>query len=169
MPTPAPIPSENVFLLVLALCLLAGSIASLFLAYLGQRDRNRTLAQQMDAFEEAGAAKDALSYILQDMHSAEKLRDSSRLAHLVQEQLAKALPFENRGVMQADFIVLRDTRMPSVLIELGFLTNPREEKVLKEPKTHTEIAFAIRRGVMQFWELVKRKQVRSVQGKKIGR
>jgi rsbT co-antagonist protein RsbR len=49
-----------VFLLVLALCLLAGSIASLFLAYLGQRDRNRTLAQQMDAFEESGAEKDAL-------------------------------------------------------------------------------------------------------------
>jgi len=112
------------------------------------------------------ATSDALSYILQDMHSAEKLRDSSRLAHLVQDQLARVLPFDNRGVMQADFIVLRDTRMPSVLIELGFITNPREEKTLQKSEIQKKAAFAIRRGVLQFWELVKRKRVQPLQGKR---
>jgi N-acetylmuramoyl-L-alanine amidase len=102
---------------------------------------------------------DTLSLILQDMQSAEKLRDSSRLAHLVQEQLAGAVPFENRGVMQADFTVLRGTRMPSILIELGFLSNPKEEKVLQEPLVQEKLADAIRRGVLLYWELAKRKQV----------
>jgi len=105
------------------------------------------------------AATDTLSLILQDMQSAEKLRDSSRLAHLVQEQLASAVPFENRGVMQADFTVLRGTGMPSILIELGFLSNPREEKILKDPLVQEKIAHAILKGVLMYWDLAKRKQV----------
>lgn len=105
------------------------------------------------------AAPDTLSFILQDMQGAEKLRDSSRLAHLVQEQLAGAVPFENRGVMQADFTVLRGTRMPSILVELGFLTNPKEEKALGDALIQEKIANAIRKGVLLYWELAKRKQV----------
>jgi N-acetylmuramoyl-L-alanine amidase len=105
------------------------------------------------------AAPDTLSLILKDMQSAEKLRDSSRLAHLVQEQLAAAVPFENRGVMQADFTVLRGTGMPSILIELGFLSNPKEEKALKNPLIQEKIAHAILKGVLGYWELAKRKQV----------
>jgi N-acetylmuramoyl-L-alanine amidase len=104
-------------------------------------------------------AADALSLILQDMQSAEKLRDSSRLAHLVQEQLAGAVPFENRGVMQADFTVLRGTRMPSILVELGFLSNPKEEQTLGDALIQEKIANAIREGVLLYWELAKRKQV----------
>ena len=105
------------------------------------------------------AVPDTLSLILQDMQSAEKLRDSSRLAHLVQEQLAGAVPFENRGVMQADFTVLRGTRMPSVLIELGFMSNPKEAKALEDPLIQEKIANAIRKGVLLYWDLAKRKQV----------
>jgi N-acetylmuramoyl-L-alanine amidase len=121
-------------------------------------------ARRVASFENAPkgkkgrAAPDTLSMILQDMQSAEKLRDSSRLAHLVQEQLATAVPFENRGVMQADFTVLRGTRMPSILIELGFLTNPKEEKALGEALLQEKVAHAILKGVLKYWELVKRKQ-----------
>lgn len=122
-------------------------------------------ARRVASFENAPkgkpgrAAPDTLSLILQDMQSAEKLRDSSRLAHLVQEQLAAAVPFENRGVMQADFTVLRGTGMPSILIEVGFLSNPKEEKSLKDPLIQEKIANAIRKGVLDYWELAKRKQV----------
>jgi N-acetylmuramoyl-L-alanine amidase len=123
-------------------------------------------ARRVASFENAPkgkkgrAAPDTLSMILQDMQSAEKLRDSSRLAHLVQEQLAAAVPFENRGVMQADFTVLRGTGMPSILIELGFLSNPKEEKVLQDPVIQEKIAHAILNGVLEYWDLAKRKQVR---------
>ena len=122
-------------------------------------------ARRVASFENAPKGKkgratpDTLSFILQDMQGAEKLRDSSRLAHLVQEQLAGAVPFENRGVMQADFTVLRGTRMPSILVELGFLTNPKEEKALGDALIQEKIANAIRKGVLLYWELAKRKQV----------
>ena len=109
--------------------------------------------------QSAQAAPDTLSFILEDMQRDEKLRNSSRLAHLVQERLARAVPFENRGVMQADFVVLRGTRMPSVLLELGFLTNPREEKILNRPEVRERIARAIRQGVMAYLALFRNKSV----------
>ena len=108
--------------------------------------------------EQEEAVPDTLRFILQDIQQAERLRASSRLAHVVQEKLARAVPFENRGVMQADFIVLRGTQMASVLLELGFLTNPHEEKVLAKDFIRSEIARAIRDGVLDFWEVIKRKQ-----------
>ena len=46
----------------------------------------------------------------------------------------------NRGVKQAGFLVLYKTTMPSVLIETGFLTNPKEEKFLNTPETQKEMA-----------------------------
>lgn len=125
----------------------------------GEEARRVASCENAPKGKKSRAAPDTLSLILEDMQSAEKLRDSSRLAHLVQEQLAGAVPFENRGVMQADFTVLRGTRMPSILVELGFLSNPREEKTLGDPLTQEKIANAIRKGVLLYWELAKRKQV----------
>lgn len=106
---------------------------------------------------QAGGARDTLDFILQDIQSAERLRDSSRLAYLVQAELARTLPFENRGVMQADFVVLRGTRMASVLVELGFLTHPGDEKVLKTAAARKDAAEAIKRGVVAYRELLMRK------------
>jgi N-acetylmuramoyl-L-alanine amidase len=125
----------------------------------GEEAKRVASAENAPAKRDESGQADTLSFILKDMHTAEKLRDSSRLAHLVQEKLAQAVPFENRGVMQADFIVLRETRMPSVLLELGFLTNPREERILKEPETHKRIARAIRQGVLNYRELIRRKRI----------
>ncbi len=108
--------------------------------------------------EESGPS-DAVMSILADMHRAETLRDSSRFAHLVQKELAAVLPFDNLGVKQADFVVLRGSRMPSVLLELGFLTNRREEKALKQGKIQERIAQAVRMAVIDYRRLLLRKRV----------
>jgi len=106
---------------------------------------------------QSGRVGDTLGFILQDIQQAERLRDSSRLAYLMQAELARALPFENRGVMQADFVVLRATRMASVLLELGFLTNPGDEKVLRTAVARKDIAEAILRGVLAYRKLLYKK------------
>ena len=103
-----------------------------------------------------------LKFILEDMKKVETLEESSRFAYLVQDELARVLPFQNQGVMQADFEVLRETRMPSVLIELGYLTQPLEEKVLRKREVQESIAQAIQRAVVDYWESLKRKNLRSL-------
>ena len=97
--------------------------------------------------------------ILAEMHRAETLRNSSRFAHLVQAELAAVLPFDNLGVKQADFVVLRGSRVPSVLLELGFLTNRREERTLNQDRTWERIAQAIRLAVINYRRLQLRKHV----------
>lgn len=107
---------------------------------------------------------DQVMSILADMQRTETLRESSRFAHLVQAKLAKALPFENLGVKQADFVVLRGTKMPSVLLEVGFLTNPREDKILRKKSTHENIAQAVRMAVLEYKHLMQKKMVTSSPG-----
>jgi N-acetylmuramoyl-L-alanine amidase len=47
---------------------------------------------------------------------------------------------KSRGVKQANFVVLQGARMPAVLIETAFLSNPEEEKLLTDPDFHRRVA-----------------------------
>ncbi|NYF26022.1 N-acetylmuramoyl-L-alanine amidase [Sporosarcina sp. JAI121] len=74
-------------------------------------------------------------------------KESYALAALIQNSLVSACNRTDRGVKKADYAVLRDTRMPAVLLECGFMTN-REEALLLMKKTYRiqcakAIAFAI--------------------------
>jgi len=60
--------------------------------------------------------------------------------------MTQSLRHSNRGVKQAGFYVLGGAAMPAILIEIGFVTNPREERRLKETKYRDEIARAILAG-----------------------
>ena len=125
----------------------------------GEEAKRVAKAENAPAISEKQPETSALSFILQDMQQAERLRDSSRFAHMVQAELGKALQLEDLGVMQADFIVLRGTTMPSVLLEIGFLTNRRDERILRWKKTHNDVAKAVKRAVLAYRELIKKKQV----------
>jgi N-acetylmuramoyl-L-alanine amidase len=118
--------------------------------------------------EKRPASRDRVQSILADMRRAETLRDSSRFAHLVQLELARVLPFDNLGVKQADFVVLRGTRMPSVLLELGFLTNAAEERVLLRERIQSRIAQAVRMAVINYRRLLQRKRV-APEGRQVSR
>src|SRR5262249_25856739 len=69
--------------------------------------------------------------------------ESSRLAEVVHDSMTQTLRISNRGVKQAGFYVLGGAAMPAVLLEIGFVTNPKEEKKLKDTKYRDEIARAI--------------------------
>lgn len=70
-----------------------------------------------------------------------------QLAESVQTELVSALGLTNRGVKESDFYVLRATAMPAVLIELAFLSNPDEEKLLNSPDFQNKCANAIFKGI----------------------
>lgn len=74
--------------------------------------------------------EDDLSFILNDLRQNHYLRESSDVAATIQERLRRIHPGPSRGVKQAGFVVLEGSFMPAVLVELGFITNPEEERLL---------------------------------------
>jgi N-acetylmuramoyl-L-alanine amidase len=64
--------------------------------------------------------------------------------------MTQSLRIPNRGVKQAGFYVLGGAAMPAILIEIGFVTNPREERRLKDTRYRDEIARAIFAGLADY-------------------
>ncbi|MBQ4804339.1 N-acetylmuramoyl-L-alanine amidase [Aquimarina sp. MMG015] len=82
----------------------------------------------------------------------EYLDQSLTLASFVQNGFNKSLKRKSRGVKQAGFVVLHQTYMPSVLIELGFLTNNKEGKYLNSKKGQDEMAKSIISSIIDYKE-----------------
>jgi N-acetylmuramoyl-L-alanine amidase len=93
---------------------------------------------------------DIVKTILWDLAQSEFQQESSRLAEIVLDSMTEALRIPNRGVKQAGFYVLGGAAMPAILIEIGFVTNPREERRLKESKYRDDIARAIFSGLSDY-------------------
>ena len=72
-----------------------------------------------------------LKLILWDLAQQEYVKESSRFAQAVQEEMNRATGVQNRGVKQAPFKVLVGATMPAALVEVAFITNPEEEVKLK--------------------------------------
>lgn len=93
-----------------------------------------------------------LARILSDMAQAEFLQESSDLAESIQEEATKRLPVANRGINQANFYVLKGAFMPAVLVECAFISNPAEEKLLRDKKFRNSVAYGIFWGIRKFVE-----------------
>lgn len=76
---------------------------------------------------------------------------SKRLADNIQKQLIARLDTYNRGVKEANFHVIRATKMPSVLVELGFITNDQEARRLVSDSFQNQAAEAIYQGLVEFF------------------
>lgn len=77
---------------------------------------------------------------------------SRHLAEVMQANLASTLGSRNVGVLQRSFQVVRDTTMPAVLLELGFLSNWSDEQLLADPAYRYRAAEAIYNGVVTYFE-----------------
>ena len=88
--------------------------------------------------------------IVSDMLQSSFLKESEDLAASIQTDMDSKLNIKNRGVDQAGFFVLVGAKMPAVLIEIAFISNRYEEKLLKEKRFRQKIAEAIYNGIKQF-------------------
>jgi N-acetylmuramoyl-L-alanine amidase len=91
-----------------------------------------------------------LGLILADLAQNEFLHESSELAADIQQECAAYARVKDRGVKQANFYVLRNTYMPAVLVECGFLSNKSEEKLLRKPAHREKLAEGVTRGITTF-------------------
>ncbi len=86
-------------------------------------------------------AQGAEAYVYRQGGAAEELGED------ILESISDNLGSINRGVMAANFAVLRQTRMPAVLVELGYLTNSTEALNLNSPAWQRAVALAIAEGI----------------------
>ena len=93
-----------------------------------------------------------LQSLIKKIALTEKIRESEDFALQIQRQVYARVQRsgggqEDRGVKRAPFVVLIGANMPSILAEISFLTNPRDEKLLRKPEYRQKIAEALFRGV----------------------
>jgi len=94
--------------------------------------------------------KDPSSYIGMTLMQEEYLDQSILLADFIQKEYTNTLERKDRGVKQAGLLVLRETYMPSVLTEVGFLTNMTEGTYLNSTKAKVQVAKSIEKGIINY-------------------
>jgi N-acetylmuramoyl-L-alanine amidase len=117
-------------------------------------DQKRVAEMENDALrfetETTGQTNSPLGFILNDLQLNEYLRESARLAELVQGKVAVIHPGEDRGVQQGPFLVLAAARRPAILVEAGFATNPSDGAFLASAQGQQRIASAIADGIVAY-------------------
>lgn len=107
---------------------------------------------QLDAELDGGDVEDVdLTFILRELQNLDHQHWSSLLAEGIQSELEGVHPGPNRGVKQGPFAVITNALMPAVLVEVGFISNREEERVLSRREFQRGVAAALAQGVRDFF------------------
>jgi N-acetylmuramoyl-L-alanine amidase len=131
-----------------------------FLSYQASDEESRRVAAAENApFSRAAVSEDRdLQFILWDMAQAAYLTESAIFAEILLEELVGgAGEGNNRGIKQAPFRVLMGATMPAVLIEVAFITNAEEEKLLRTDAYQDDLAESVYRGILRYKERYERR------------
>lgn len=93
------------------------------------------------------------SYIIFELMRSHDMELSVKLAELVQNGMVKSTSLNNRGVSSAGFLVLHRTVMPSILVELGFISNSNDEKFIASKSGQQKLAKGIYNGFSEYYKL----------------
>ncbi len=92
----------------------------------------------------------AVTGLLADLALGQARSDSAALAQALHRNLVRRTGTQSRGVRQAPFLVLSGTKMPSALVEIGFISHPAEAKLLAKEKHQQRVAEALAAGIQEF-------------------
>ncbi len=95
---------------------------------------------------------DSLAKVLLDMQQGWAMQASDEVAGNVLKALAKLGPTHRGHVERANFVVLRSPDVPSILVETAFISNPAEERKLRDPAHQKRLASAVMSGVKNYFE-----------------
>jgi N-acetylmuramoyl-L-alanine amidase len=116
-------------------------------------------AEAMEVAARENATAEQGIHELQDLvkkiAQTEKIEESKEFAEDIQDSLAKRVQkssktVKDRGVRKAPFVVLIGADMPSILTEISFLSNPADEKLLKQPEQRQRVAEGLYQGVASY-------------------
>ena len=110
-----------------------------------RRKNDRMFLSKMEA-----GTNPVLGPIVSDMMYQLKVAESGKLAMRMVHDIAEGVRTPNRGARHARFFVVRNTLMPAVLVETGFLTNKQEEKRLNSSEYRQKLAESIARSILTY-------------------
>ncbi|MDE2292272.1 MAG: N-acetylmuramoyl-L-alanine amidase, partial [Elusimicrobia bacterium] len=102
--------------------------------------------------ETGPAEQDPATEILFHMARTEFINDAAELAGYVAKELSTHVDLPDRGVKQASFYVLRGAAEPAILVEMGFLSNERDEEKLDSDKYRQRIVAGVYKGIVDYCE-----------------
>ena len=109
-----------------------------------------------DNFEETYKGFDprsSESYIIFELMRSHDMEQSVKLAEMVQNGMLDNTSLADRGVSSAGFLVLHRTVMPSILVELGFISNSKDEGIIASKEGQEKLAKGIFNGFAEYYEL----------------
>ncbi|WP_341473717.1 N-acetylmuramoyl-L-alanine amidase family protein [Desulfofundulus thermobenzoicus] len=77
--------------------------------------------------------------------------ESYKLARCIQSEMNTLLKVNGRVPLRGDFYLLRESRVPAVIVEIGFITNPREYKLLQDPLYQSKLAWCLYAGIVKYF------------------
>jgi N-acetylmuramoyl-L-alanine amidase len=131
----------------------ATGIETYFLSDAKTEDQERVAKMENEAIgfdTPARGTRGPIDFILRDLQLNEYLRESARLAELVQGKVVTVHPGGDRGVQQAGFVVLTSARRPAILVEAGFATNKGDGAFLASSLGQHKIATAVADGIVAY-------------------
>jgi N-acetylmuramoyl-L-alanine amidase len=137
-----------------------GGVETYILSEAKTEDQARVAAMENDAIRfETDVSLDEgdLAFILRDLQQNEYLRESARVAGLVQEEMSGVHPGRDRGVQQAGFVVLYTAGRPAILVETGFASNKQDGVFLGSAAGQRKIAGSIADGIVAYFQEYERK------------
>ena len=125
-----------------------------FLGEARTSDAARVAKMENEAIRYNTASEDVdvsdLEYILKDMQSNEFLRASAQAAEYMQSMLVEVESGPDKGVKSAGFAVLTTARRPSILVEIGYATNPIDAKMMSSTGGQERIAEALANAIVNY-------------------
>ncbi|MGQ9817947.1 MAG: N-acetylmuramoyl-L-alanine amidase family protein [bacterium] len=130
----------------------AGGFETYFLSEARTNEERAAAAMENASlmFDEETKVTGDVNFILYDLAQSVFLEESNNLAEAIQTSAERALNIPARGVSQAGFYVLRGAFMPAVLVETAFISNPKEEELLRKREFKEKIGHAIFEGLRNF-------------------
>lgn len=115
----------------------------------------RMLARNENAADRIGGVSlddkdDMVASVLLDLSRAATIEASTGLANTLIKEMDEVGRMHSERVGRAAFVVLKSLDMPSVLVELAFISNPREERLLRSASHQRELAEALAEGITQY-------------------
>lgn len=141
----------------------AKGIETYFLNWTNDEEAMKVAAREnaisLKKMKKLNEGKDVLDVMLSDLRRDNKRDESLKLANFVQQNMVSSLNrsyshIVDHGVKQALFYVLFGAQMPSVLVEVSFISNPLEEKLLSKDGYRLELAQSIATGITKYMTAV---------------